>query len=260
MREAKEVAKDVDALASWLPVPGLGVLPINSYLVRAQQPMLVDTNLGGLRDDFVRELGRRIDPSDIRWIYLTHIDADHTGNLAAVLNAAPNARIVTTFVGMAKMQLLGMAVDRCYLLNPGQELDLGDRKIKVLTPPTFDAPETTALFDTSTGTLISADSFGALLASPAETAAEIAPDALRHGMGTWANVDAPWLRNVDMSKFDRILDGIRRLAPTTVLSSHLPPANGKLLDTLLANIKAAPEMPAFVGPDQAALEAMMAAA
>jgi hypothetical protein len=43
-----------------------------------------------------------------------------------------------------------------------------------------------------------------------------------------------------------------------VLSSHLPPAQGSSTERLLGALAAVPDAPAFVGPDQAALEQMLA--
>lgn len=166
---------------------------------------------------------------------------------------------MTTFLGMGKLGLLGLPVERCYLLNPGQRLAVGDRELLAVTPPIFDAPETTGLYDGRSGYLYSADSFGALLDRPYDIAAEIPADALEAGLVTWAGVDAPWLRLVSERLFDRAAADLRSLRPRAVLGSHLPPA-ADMLDTLLGHLRAARGAPAFTGPDQAALERMMAGA
>ena len=76
----------------------------------------------------------------------------------------------------------------------------------------------------------------------------------------WATVDSPWLHKVDRAAFARELDAIASLAPTMVLSSHLPAASGAMTERLLSSLSAAPDASPFVGPDQAALEQMMAGA
>lgn len=259
MLEPRSVADDTVALSAWLPVPGFGVLPVNAFVIEAAQPVLLDTGLGLVRDDFLSALRRVIDPRALKWIWLTHIDPDHIGNLAAVLAEAPQARVVTSFLGMGKLNMQQLPVDRVFLLNPGQRLELGDRDLLAFAPPVFDAPESTGAVDSKTGALFSADCFGALLQQPADTAAEIAPDALRAGMVGWATVDAPWLSTVAPERFEARLDAVRRLQATDVFSSHLPPARG-MGETLLQNLAAAPAAPPFVGPDQAALQQMMAVA
>lgn len=258
MLEARNVAPDITSLVSYIPIPGYGVLPVNAFVIHAREPVLVDTGLASLKSDFMRELRSVIDPKDLRWIWITHTDMDHLGNFEAVLAEAPNARVVTTYIGMAKMGLHGLPLDRVFLLNPGQSLDVGDRKLLAVKPPTFDAPETTGLFDSKSATLISADCFGALMDQPAENAAMIEKTALRDGSMLWSSVDAPWLGMIDPEKFSHTLSAIEKLNVNTVLSSHLPPADG--MTKVLLNILAeAYQAPAFVGPDQHALEAMMVA-
>ena len=260
MLEARQVADDTYTLGAWMPVPGFGVLAVNSFLIKSAEPALIDTGLRSLTDEFMRELQNAIDPSDLRWIWITHSDADHLGSLARILELAPHARVVTTYLGMAKLALNGLPVDRAYLLNPGQSLDVGDRKLAAYAPPVFDAPETTAVFDSRSRILFSADSFGALLPEVAEAGDSISADVLRQGMHAWAAVDAPWLKLVDPQLFAGGIRKFRDLQPEQILSSHLPAASRGILSDLFENLASAPEAPAFVGPDQAALEQMMAAA
>lgn len=257
---AARVTEDVHRLIAYAPLPGLGLLPVNAFLIHAAEPVLVDTGLAAQRESFLQALGGVIDPADLRWIWVTHMDADHIGNLQAVLEAAPEARLVTTYLGMGKAGLLGLPLERCYLLNPGQSLQVGDRELLAVKPPVFDAPETTGLLDRRSGTLISSDSFGALLQETAEDADQIAASALREGMQLWASVDAPWLQVIDENKFQASVDALADLKPARLLSSHLPPASGRMLEALVSNLKGAPAQPAFVGPDQAQLELMMAGA
>lgn len=253
------VGTDTVMLGAYLPVPGFGVLPVNAFVIRSREPVLVDTGVAALGADFMRALGEALDPSDLRWIWLTHVDADHTGSLARVLEAAPHARLVTSYVGMAKLALQGFALDRVYLINPGQSLDVGDRTLEAVKPPTFDAPETTAVLDPRTRTLFSSDCGGALLDAPAESAAAVGRRALRDGMTLWATVDAPWLAMTDGRAFAEALARIEALSAETWLSSHLPPARG-MTPWLLAQLDAARAAPPFVGPDQQAFEASLAAA
>jgi phosphoribosyl 1,2-cyclic phosphodiesterase len=229
------------------------MLPVNAFLIRSVQPVLVDTGLGMLKDSFIRNLCSLILPEDLRWLWLTHTDADHIGNLAQVLIEAPKLRVITTFLGMGKMLLHQLPVDRVFLLNPGQHLDIGDRRLVAVKPPSFDAPETTGLFDTKTRAFFSADCFGALMKEPAEAAADMAPSDLREGLVTWTTVDSPWLHIVDEGNFGRSLDVIRTLEPSIILSHHLPPAAG-MTEILLSHLASARSAPAFLGPDQAALE------
>jgi glyoxylase-like metal-dependent hydrolase (beta-lactamase superfamily II) len=258
--DAHRVAPETFILPAYMPLPGIGVLPINAFLIRAQQPLLIDTGLSALRDHFVEQVAESIDLQDLRWIWLTHTDPDHIGALAPLLERAPNAKVVTTFLGMGKMGLhQPLPPDRVFLLNPGQVLDLGDRAVSAHSPPTFDAPETTMAFDHATGALFSSDCLGAAMQAPAERAGDIDPEQLRQGAITWATVDSPWLHLLDPDKFRAKLATVRDLDPSTILSAHLPPATD-LTERLLGNLDAARTAPPFVGPDHEALMQMMAVA
>ena len=226
MTGTRQVAPGTFEISSYLPVPGHGILPVNAFVLRGPEPVLVDTGLAALEAPFLDQLEQVVDPADIRWIWLSHMDADHLGNLAAVLERAPRARVVTNFLGAGKMTLMQRPTERLHVLQPGERLALPDREIVPLRPPYYDAPETTGFFDTATRALFTADSFGALMQAPAEEAAAIPPGELRHGMVTWSAIDAPWLDQMDAGCFGRSLAAIERLDPNVILSGHLPTARG----------------------------------
>lgn len=258
--EPQTVDADTQALTAYLPVPGLGVLPANAFVIHAREPVLIDAGVVALAEPGFEKLCSAIDPGDLRWIWLTHTDHDHVGCLARLLEVAPKARVVTTFLGMGKLGLGSTPVppERVYLLNPGQGLEVGDRVLRGLRPPCFDAPETTAVFDARTRNLFSSDCFGAVLPAPFESARDIPETQLQQGMDVWTQVDAPWLSWTDPGRFATSLRELRALQPRQVLSAHLPPAPG-MLDALCEGLDRARQAPAFVGPDQQALEQTLAA-
>jgi glyoxylase-like metal-dependent hydrolase (beta-lactamase superfamily II) len=248
---------DVDVLRSYGTLPGLGMVPISAFVLHAEQPVLVDTGLKWLSDEFMGALSSVIDPADLKWLWLTHSDQDHIGSLARILDAVPGLRVITTYPGVGHMSLFQpLPLDRVYLLNPGQSITVGDRTLTAVRPPNFDAPETTGCYDPKSSALFSADCFGALMSEPAETAADIGPDALREGMVTWATFDSPWLHSVDPVLFGATLDRVRKLRAEHIFSAHLPPAYG-MAEQLLGYLAEAPPAKPFVGFEQQALEAML---
>ena len=255
-------AADVVTLADAAPIPGLGFLPVNAFVLRAEQPVLIDTGLPASRPDFLDALWNQIDPADLRWIYLTHPDRDHTGSLMEILEAAPQAQLVTTFMGMGILSLeYAIPPQRVFLLNPGQSLDVGDRRLTCFRPPLYDSPATTGFYDDQTGTCFSSDCFGAPMATMEQAIAEdigVLPSAdLVAGQRLWATVDSPWVTGVDRNAFQASLQPLRQLDPSLVLCSHLPPAHG-VATQLLDTVATAPDADPFVGPDQAALQALLA--
>jgi len=253
---------DVSVLNDYLEVPGIGFLPVNAFVLHAAEPVVVDTGLGLPGRGFMEALGSVVDPADVRWIWLTHPDRDHTGALFDLLAAAPAARLVTTFLGAGIMSTeRPVPLDRVYLLNPGQSLDVGDRTLTAFRPPLFDNPATVGFYDERSHTCFSSDCFGAPMPSAelarCDDVAVVPADQLRSGQLLWATVDSPWVHTTDAARYLRTIEPIRAMDPATILSTHLPPAMGRT-SQFLEMLTAAPQAAPFVGPDQHALEAMLA--
>lgn len=259
MLETYQAAPDIDVITSGVPIPALGIVPVNAFVLHGREPLLVDTGVVGQRDDFMKTLKSVVDTSTLRWLWLTHTDPDHTGCLSALLAENPSLRVITTFLGVGIMGLFDpLPMDRVYLLNPGQRMTCGDRTLTAIKPPIFDNPSTTGFHDSKSGAFFSSDSFGALLQRVPRSAADLSEAELRQGQTKWGTIDAPWIHGVDRAAYAKKLDAIRSMEPSMVLSSHLPAAPGRMLETLLASLAAVPDTEPFVGPDQAALEQMLA--
>ncbi len=253
-------ADGIDVVPSVAHLPNLGSLAINAFVLPGEEPVLVDAGVTAERDDFLAALRTVIDPADLRWLWLTHTDFDHIGAIPALLAENPHLRVVTSFGGVGIMGLFDpLPMDRVHLINPGQTLVLSDRTLTAVRPPSFDNPITTGFHDDRTNALFSSDSFGALLADLPHDAAELSEAEIRSGQVRWASIDSSWLHLADTGILARDLERIRAIEPSMILSSHLPPAPGRLLDLFLGSIAAVPASDPFVGPDQAALEQMLAA-
>lgn len=252
-------APDVDVLTTVVPIPGFGVIPVNAFVLHGPEPMLVDTGPIVEADAFMAALETVIDPAQLRWLWLSHTDFDHIGCLHRLLDVAPELRVVTTFLGVGIMGLYSpLPLDRVHLLNPGQSLTVGRRTLRAFRPPAFDNPSTTGFKDEASGLVFTSDCFGALLADVPPSAADLTDDELRTGQVFWATVDSPWLHRVEEGRLARELDAVTAMEPSLLLSSHLPPAPGAMTGRLVSTLATVPEAAPFVGPDQPALEALLA--
>ncbi|MGY1638040.1 MBL fold metallo-hydrolase [Geodermatophilus sp. SYSU D00742] len=245
-----QAAPDVHVLPANLALPGAGVLPINAFLIMAEEPVLVDTGLGVDADQFIDALSSVIDPRSLRWIWLTHDDADHTGNIQRVMDLAPDARLVTHgFSALRMATWWPVPMDRVHAIRFGDEVHVGDRTLTAVAPPLFDNPMSTGVLDRSTGALFSVDAFGAIIPEATHDAAEVPPEALAGGMLGWATMDSPWVHLTEPAEFGQVLDRVRRLQPTRIFSSHLPTANGTALEDFLRVLQQVPTAERFVPPD-----------
>jgi flavorubredoxin len=258
--EAYKPTADIDVITSNFPIPGFGLVPINSFVIKGTEPILVDTGAVVESAEYMTTLRSVIDPGELKWLWLTHTDADHIGSLHQLLNENPRLRVITTFLGVGIMSLMApLPMDRVNFVNPGESISLGDRTLTAIRPPAFDNPSTTGFYEQKSRALFSSDCFGALLADPPQNAADLSDKDLRDGQIFWATVDSPWLHKVDHGVLAKELKAIRSLDPAMILSSHLPAAAGNMTDRLLASLADAPAAQPFVGPDQAALEQMLKA-
>jgi glyoxylase-like metal-dependent hydrolase (beta-lactamase superfamily II) len=256
------VGSDVTVLNDQLEIPGIGFLAINAFVLQAAEPVVVDTGLSLPDRHFLDDLGSVIDPQDVRWIWLTHPDRDHTGGLFDLLDAAPLARVVTTFLGVGIMSTdRPLPMDRVYLLNPGEALDVGDRSLTAFRPPLYDSPATVGFYDDRSRTCFSSDCFGAPLPSSelaGSTDTHDIPGAdLLAGQLLWAAVDSPWVQNIDTNRYLATVAPLRAMDPTAILSTHLPPAVSRTPE-MLEMLAMAPQADPFIGPDQRALEEVLA--
>jgi flavorubredoxin len=258
MDKTHKVMPDIEVLPAHFPIPGAGFLPVNAFVIKAKQPVLVDTGMGIESEGFMKALESIIDPRDLKWVWLTHDDADHTGNIQKVLEAAPGARLAANSLAVLRMSTAWpVPMNRVYWLNPGDSISVGDRKLTAVKPPLFDNPTTIGIYDDKSEAFFSADFFGAIIRSPAQNADDIPDGDLAQGMIAWAGADSPWVHMVEPGAFRQALDRIRQLAPKMVFSAHLPPAQGKT-EHLLELLARVPASPPFVTPDQTALEQILA--
>jgi flavorubredoxin len=261
MTTASSIAPGIDRIATDVEIGPFGRLAVNGYVLHGAEPVLVEAGTVVGRDDFMQALRTVIDPADLRWLWLTHPDPDHIGAIPQLLDEAPQLRIITTFLGVGFLNLCApLPMDRVNFVNPGESIHLADRVLTGFKPPAFDNPVSTGFFDDRTGALFSSDCFGALLPDMPERADDLDGAALREGQVRWAAIDSPWLHTVDTDRYAHLLDAVRRLNPTMVLSSHLPPASGGLLDFMLGSLAALRQADPFAAPDQQMLEAMLSQA
>ena len=260
---ALPINAETTMFTSVVPIPTVGNLPVNSFLIRGEEPTAIDMGITPDVPDWEMALRELIDPIDIRWIVVTHADRDHVGALARLLTEAPNATVVASLgtVGLMSIGSEPIPPERAFLVHDGSTRDIGDRTLRAVRPPMFDNPGTLAFFDPKQNILFSADCFGAPFTTPeaalAEDVAAIPDDELEPAQLVWGSVDSPWAHFVEETRFADNLNGFLQDRPDKVLSTHLPPIHGDL-DRHVKTLTKLPSSTPYVTADQAALEAFMA--
>src|SRR5512135_1159304 len=73
----------------------------NAYLVRGEKTALVDTVKLTFADELLSRVRSVMDPADVDYIVVNHIEPDHNGGLRAVMAAMPKATVVASKSGAA---------------------------------------------------------------------------------------------------------------------------------------------------------------
>jgi glyoxylase-like metal-dependent hydrolase (beta-lactamase superfamily II) len=235
-------SSDVHVFPANLSIPGVGVLPINAFLLMAEEPVLVDTGIGLDTPEFLDAVSSVVPFDQIKWVWLTHDDADHTGSIQRVMELAPNATLVCHGLAALRMSTWWpVPLHRVHAMRFGDELHVGDRTLTAVSPPLFDNPMSTGLLDQSTGALFTVDAFGALLPEATQSADDVPPEALAGGMVGWALSDSPWVHVTDKVKFGAVLERVRKIQPSRIFSSHLPAAGGSSMDDFIKILEMVPD-------------------
>ena len=233
---------------------------LNTMVIRAAEPVVVDTGMAENGDQYLDDVFSLVEPEDIRWVFISHDDVDHTGSVNALMAAAPNATLVIDWFMQERMGAsLDVPASRWRWVQDGDTLDVGDRALHVVRPPVFDSGTTRGLFDPRTRVYWASDAFASPMATPVRHVAGVDPVAWEAGIHTFARYISPWLTLVDDAKFQRTVDRIEALRPQVLAGCHTPAIDGAYIAQAIAATRVAPSAVVPPQPDQSVLDAIHAA-
>jgi flavorubredoxin len=234
---------------------------LNSMVIRGKEPVIVDTGTPANREQWLKDAFSLVEPEDVKWVFLSHDDVDHSGNLEEVMSACPNAQLVCNWAMVERhTNCFDFPLDRCRWVMHEESFDVGDRTLHALCPPLYDSPTTRGLFDSSTGVYWSVDSFATPLPDPHAGVADLDPEFWEFGMTLFAyGALCPWLSLVDPEKFGRYVDGIQGLDIRTIAGCHTPAIEGSHIGVAFDIMRRLPTVAPPPLPDQSILDQIIAA-
>src|SRR5690606_926290 len=154
-------------------------------------------------------------------------DGDHRGGLQSVLAMCPNATLVTNFFSVERISLEGeLPLDRMVWLEPGGTLDIGDRRLRRVPPPTFCGPTSRALVGERTEVLWTVDSFAAMTCGAVHHVEDVPRDLYDETFQLFNSMVSPWHQFLDPVRYGRHVDSVQALQPAAVASAHGPILTG----------------------------------
>jgi len=234
---------------------------LNSMVIRGKEPVIVDTGTPANREQWLKDAFSIVEPEDVRWVFLSHDDVDHSGNLDEVMSACPNAQLVCSWAMVERhSNCFDFPLDRCRWVMHEESFDVGDRTLHALRPPLYDSPTTRGLFDSKTGVYWSVDTFATPLPDPHAAVADLDPEFWNFGMTLFAfGALCPWLSLLDAEKFGRYVDGIQSLDIKTVAGCHTPVIEGPHIGKAFDLVRQLPTVEPPPLPDQSILDQIIAA-
>jgi len=232
------------------------VVQLNSMVIRGQQPVVVDTGAPINRARFLANVFGLVEPADVRWVFVSHDDVDHAGNVEALMHACPNATLATSWLTMVRLTTAGCGLSprRWLRVEDGDVIDVGDRALVVQRPPLYDAPTTYGLFDTETEVFWAADCFGSGLPEQTVEADGVPRGVWEDGFIRFQQWHSPWLEGFDVRWWQRQVDRFAARRLQAIASAHGPVVRSERIARAIELLRELPAYPTGAPLEQSTLE------
>jgi flavorubredoxin len=241
--------------------PGVYV-PVNTMVIRGAEPVIVDTGAPIHRELWLEKVFSVVEPEDVRWIFLSHDDGDHTGGLFDALERCPNATLIGNFFLVERLGLeKDLPLDRIRCVDHGGRFDAGDRTLHLFRPPIFDGPTTRGLYDPTTATMWIVDSFAGMV--DGEEALydvhEVPTGLYEETFRAFNSMVSPWHQWLDPVVYGRHVDEVEAMGVLTAASAHGSVHTGGAVHAAFDRVRCLAAAPITPDPGQPALDEMLVA-
>ena len=220
-----EVAADTFVIRALMPSVGGTLTNLNSMVILAAEPLVVDTGMVTDREIWFEDVFSLVRPEDLRWIFVTHNDSDHAGNLLEALDRCPNAKVITSpGESFRTAASFGIPWERIKIVESDETFSVGDRTLRPFRPPVYDSPYTRGLYDHSTQVYYSSDAFCAPMPVGAVDRVDEIPETLwAEGMARFHHTAlCPWVALVSPMRLRAEVDKLAALGISTIVGAHTP--------------------------------------
>lgn len=132
----------------------------NSYLIRDEKVVLIDTVWSPYDKEFVRNLKDEIDLNEIDYIIIQHAEIDHSGALPELMREIPDTPIYCTANGKKIIQGHHHADWNFVTVKTGDTLEIGKSTLTFIEAPMLHWPDTMFTYMSGENILFSNDAFG----------------------------------------------------------------------------------------------------
>ncbi len=132
----------------------------NSYLVRDEKTVLIDTVWGPYAKEFVQNLKKEIDLDKIDYIIANHGETDHSGALPELMKEIPDTPIYCTKNAVKSLKGQYHQDWNFEVVKTGDKLNIGSQDLVFVEAPMLHWPDSMMCYSTGDEVLFSNDAFG----------------------------------------------------------------------------------------------------
>lgn len=171
----------------------------NSYLIKEEKSILIDTVWAPYSEEFLRELPKEIDLKKIDAVVCNHAEVDHSGAMADLMSRIPDVPVYCTHNGIKSLKGHYHKDWNFKPVRTGETLDIGNgKKLIFIEAAMLHWPDTMFTYLTGDNILFSNDAFGQHYATD-RIFADLTDQATlwEEEIKYYANIIAPWSKLVD---------------------------------------------------------------
>lgn len=166
----------------------------NAYLVMDDKVTLFDTVKKPFKQDLIHCIYKVIDPSKIDYLVVNHVEPDHSGSIAEMMEIIKPEKLICSPKGKAALLQHYHREDWPYhVVESGQEISLGKRTLQFLETRMLHWPDSMFSYLKEDAVLISSDAFGEHWATSERFNDQVdAHELMRHATKYYANILLPY--------------------------------------------------------------------
>jgi len=132
----------------------------NSYLIKDEKTAIIDLTRSLMSDEYFSQLDEFINITDVDYVVLNHMEPDHSGIIRTLRRIAPQVKILGSSKTKEMLEKFFSISDNVQVVEDGDMLSLGKRKLKFFSTPFVHWPETIMTYEIDDQILFPCDAFG----------------------------------------------------------------------------------------------------
>ena len=166
----------------------------NAFLVIDDKVTLFDTVKKGFENDLIENIRKIIDPAEIDYLIVNHVEMDHSGLLPEIVDLVQPEKIICSEMGRKNLLAHFHKEKWTYeVVRTGDAISLGKRTVQFIETRMLHWPDSMFSYIPEDRLLISSDAFGQHLASTERFDDEVDLSMLlSHAAKYYANIILPY--------------------------------------------------------------------